>query len=114
VDLDPSFEPARLVLATQAIRTAQYAAAQSHLDAIEGDALATLAVGLVSAWLDFAQDNVDAALDRIAGLSGETWYEPFKAYHSALIADAAGRTDDALALAEAAYELDQSLGPTEL
>ena len=114
VDLDPTFETARLVLATQAIRTAQFPAAQNHLDAIEGDALGTLAVGLISAWVDFGAGNPDAALERIAGLSGEPWYEPFKAYHSALIADAAGRPEDALPFAELAFGFDRSLGPTEL
>ncbi|MGD9738865.1 MAG: tetratricopeptide repeat protein, partial [Bauldia sp.] len=114
VEIDPTYEPARLVLATQAIRTAQFEAARTHLDAIEGDPIATLAVGLVNGWVDFGLGDPEAALVRIDALSGEPWYEPFKIYHSALIADAAGLTDRALALAEVSYSIDQSLGPTEL
>lgn len=114
VAIDPTFEPARLVLATQAIRTGQFEAARTHLDAIEGDPVATLAVGLVNGWVDLALGDAEAALARIEALTGEPWFEPFKVYHSALIADAAGLTDRALEFAAEAYALDQSLGPTEI
>lgn len=114
VDIDPGYEPARLVLATQALRTGQYEAARNHLAAVGGDPVSTLVIGLVNGWIDFALGDVDGALDAIEALDGQEWYPPFKAYHSALIADAAGRAGVALYYARLAYDLDRSLGPTQL
>lgn len=114
VSIDPGFERGRLVLATQSLRTGQFTAALGHLNAISGDAVSILTVGVLKAWVEQAMGRTDDALATIEAIEGQPWYGPFKTYHSALIADAAGRTDVALYYAEIAYSDDQSLGPTQL
>ncbi len=114
LEVDPGFVPARAVLAVQAFRAEQYAVALDHIEAAAAtdDPVSILSNGLLTAWIEQAMGNTDAALATIDAITGPRWYRSFKAFHSALIADVAGRTDAALAFAEAAFDLDESLGPT--
>ncbi len=102
----PGNHAARIVLATEEIRTGNYGAAVTDLTDPGAGVLADLTNALVLAWARFGQGEVDKALDGLNKLKGEDWYEPFKLLHSGYIALAAGRTDDALKYLEAARSRD--------
>jgi len=109
VGIDPGFETGRLVLASQAIRSGQYQAARDQLDAVTpSDRLGTITLGLLRAWLHQAVGETDEALALLDGMSEE--YPEFGLYHSALIADLAGRTDVAMFFAEEAASRARSIG----
>ncbi len=108
IDIQTSYEPGRLVLAVQAMRAGQYATARGHLDAIRGNTLSLLTTNLLKAWLLQAVGDTDGALAAINGMIGPGWFGPFRARHSALIADLAGRTAVALGHAERAFQLEPS------
>lgn len=113
VGIDPGFEMGRLVLASQAIRSGQYQAARDQLDAISpADDLGTVTLGLLRAWLHQALGETDEALALLDGMTGE--YPEFGYFHSALIADLAGRTDVALFFAEQAVARARTIGSTLL
>ncbi|MCW5719195.1 MAG: tetratricopeptide repeat protein [Bauldia sp.] len=113
VGIDPGFEMGRLVLSSQAIRSGQYQAALDQIDAITPvDALGAITVSLLRAWLHQAVGETDEALALLDGMTDD--YAEFAYFHSALIADLAGRTDVALFFAETAVERGRSIGSTLL
>lgn len=103
----PSHEAARLALAAAAFRDGDFSAAGAQLDAIVPvDDLTTLTVGLLRAWSAQGQGDTDDALTMLAALDGEPWFAAYTAYHSALIADRAGRSAEAVgSIAESAAAL---------
>lgn len=107
---DPGNEPARLVLAADAIRSGQFDVATTHLDAIAGDTLSDLTVGIVGAWAQFGAGDVDGALATLAAMDSSDLLETF---HAALIEDAAGRSEDALNLISEVYQPNSSQRLTE-
>jgi tetratricopeptide (TPR) repeat protein len=109
LDTDQSNAVARLALAVRAFGKADYAGAQEQLAAVAAGPLPDLIAGLVTAWAQFGEGNVDQALETIDGLSGPSWYASFKDLHAALIQDAAGRAKDAVDTITRAYEYDQTL-----
>jgi tetratricopeptide (TPR) repeat protein len=98
----------RLTLAVKAIGEKKYGDAQAEFDKSDKAPLANLTAGLIGAWGKYASGDVNGALSQIDGLVGPNWYQIFKDYHHALIADAAGRKDDALATIASAYQADTS------
>ena len=80
--------------------------ALDHLSAIGRADLATLTTGLLTAWIQFGRAQVDEAVKTISRLRGPEWYTIFKDYHTAILLDAAGRTDDAVEAIERAYTGD--------
>ncbi|GAB4358949.1 MAG: tetratricopeptide repeat protein [Oricola sp.] len=93
---DPEIERiSRLVLGVDAIRARRYLQADSALIlSVESD-LERLLTGVMRAWAKFGAGETDNALAELDKLEGPDWYGLFTAYHSALIADAAGRKADA-------------------
>ncbi|WP_158585223.1 tetratricopeptide repeat protein [Oceaniradius stylonematis] len=86
---------ARLVLGVEAIRENRYLDAEPTLIlAVEND-LERLLTGILRAWARHGAGDTDGALDLIDGLRGPDWFDLFSSYHGALIADAAGRADQA-------------------
>lgn len=80
----------RLALAVDAIRKKDYPAAETWLKlALESD-LDRLITGTMTAWAKEGEGRPADALGFLEKLEGPEWYELFKAYHGALIADAAG------------------------
>jgi tetratricopeptide (TPR) repeat protein len=102
----PTSPVARLILAAEQLRNEQYEEAAALLQASGGGVLANLTDALLIAWARFGQGEVDQALEGLAELDGEDWYEPFKLLHSGYIALASGRTEDALETLAKARELD--------
>ena len=120
-DLDQAFAPAerlvavdggnpigRLVLAMRSVKQHDYAAVPDALGVIAKAPLANLTVGLIDAWVAYNLGKVDEGLAALSALDGPTWYGIFKDYHRALILDAAGRTQDAVAPITKAYKTDGS------
>jgi tetratricopeptide (TPR) repeat protein len=83
----------RLANAVEAIKKGDFFGAQTELAAGAKSPLGTLTNGLITAWLKQGLNQVDEAFTTIDGLSGPNWYEIFKDYHRALIADLSGRAD---------------------
>ena len=97
---------AQLALAVRSIKSARYDEAQTGLSRVAPAPLATLTAGLMTAWAQFGQGEVEAALDTIDALAGPSWYAIFKDYHTAVILDAAGRLPDAVTAIDRAYDSD--------
>ena len=105
---DPRNPLARLSLAARAIKGGALSEAKKQLAEVAEAPLATLTTGLVGAWVDQGLGQVDEAFKSIDVLSGPSWYGIFKDYHHALIADLAGRKDEAVAAISNAYKTDDS------
>jgi tetratricopeptide (TPR) repeat protein len=108
VAVDARNPMARLVLTARQLKAGGFADAETALAQTAKQPLATLTTGLLSAWADQGQGHTDAALKKIESLSGPSWYGIFKDYHRAVLADLAGREDEAVAAISAAYKTDNS------
>ncbi|WP_181705861.1 tetratricopeptide repeat protein [Chthonobacter rhizosphaerae] len=97
---------AGLALGVEAMHEKQWSVAIQTLKRANVGPLAGLTVEILSAWSEAAAKNPDKALARLDKLSGEEWYSFFKAYHGGLIADMAGRKDEAIKRLAKAYEID--------
>ncbi len=93
----------RLTLAVEAMDRNDFAAAQTELAKSARSPLGSLTNGLIRGWL-VSNGGIDGAMASINALSGPPWYEVFKDYHRALIADAAGLEDEALESITRAYQ----------
>jgi tetratricopeptide (TPR) repeat protein len=93
---DPNIERvSRLVLGIEAIRQRAWLQADSALILSRQSDLERLLTGVMRAWVKFGAGETDSALSTLDSLEGPDWFGLFKAYHSAMIADAAGRSADA-------------------
>jgi Flp pilus assembly protein TadD len=110
VSTDPGNEPARLVLAADAIRNGRFDDAAADLDAIAGDSLSDVTTGILGAWMEAGQGQFDQALATLEGMDSSDLFQNF---HAALIADMAGRSDEALNLISQVYEPGSSQRLTE-
>src|SRR5262249_19807098 len=99
---------ARLVLAARSIKSGGFADAESRLADTAKAPLATLTAGLLIARSEQGQGQTDAALKKIDSLNGPSWYTIFKNYHRAVLADLAGKQEDAVAAISAAYKTDNT------
>lgn len=97
---------ARLVIGARLLKEGSYDKVKAELGQSAQAPLAVLTGGLLSAWADYGLGKTDEALKTIDALSGPTWYGIFKDYHRALIADLAGRQDDAVAAIGNAFKTD--------
>ncbi|HET7717240.1 MAG TPA: tetratricopeptide repeat protein [Bauldia sp.] len=99
---------ARLLRSVQAFKNGEYELAREEIEETAPAPLAILTSGLMSAWSEQATGKVDEALKTIRELSGPSWYGIFQDYHQALIADLAGRKDEAEERITAAFDADGS------
>jgi tetratricopeptide (TPR) repeat protein len=93
--VDPSNRIARLALAARAIKARSYATARSHLAQGAKGPLAELTANLIQAWSWLGSEDPGKALEAIDRLKGADFFGTFRDYHAALIADLAGRRDEA-------------------
>lgn len=84
---------ARLVLGVQAIREGRYDEAQPILILKQANDIERLITGIMRAWALQGVGNTEIALKTVDELAGPDWFDIFKAYHGALIANAAGHDD---------------------
>ncbi len=99
---------ARLVRSTIAFKEGEYDLARTEIEETAPAPLAILTGGLITAWSEQAGGKVDDALATIEALSGPSWYGIFQDYHQALIADLAGRKDEAVERITEAFNADGS------
>jgi len=110
VKVDPSHRLSRYALGVMDLRARQFQSARRQFELSDkrgpiGEMVSTLLI----AWSYQGSGDTTQALKTIDELEGPEWYEVFKSYHSALIAELSGRTNLAQALYTAAYEADNSL-----
>jgi len=99
---------ARIALGIEAMKTGEPELAREHFSRVGPTALAKLTGGLLEAWVAFDEGDIDGAVATVDELSGPSWYAIFKAYHTAVLLDAAGRSEEAVDHARAAAEADAS------
>ena len=108
VSIDRLNPLARLVRSTIAFKDGKYDLARAEIEETAPAPLAILTGGLMTAWSEQAAGKVDDALKTIEELSGPSWYGIFQDYHQALIADLAGRQDEAVERITRAFNADGS------
>ena len=106
IDIDPRNPLARLLRGVRDIQSGDLAGAESEMSETARAPLAVLTSGLLTAWAKQGRGDIDGAFDVIDGLTGPTWYGIFKNYHTALIADLAGRQDVAVRAITDAFDTD--------
>lgn len=99
VRVNPRAGFAHLVLVSEDLRAANYAAARQRLDGAPKAEFDALLRPLLLGWALAGANDIDGAIASIEGLDERGGYGPFKALHLALVNDLAGRN----APAEAAY-----------
>ncbi|HWU17130.1 MAG TPA: tetratricopeptide repeat protein [Devosia sp.] len=105
LELDPRNELGELVVATEALKERRYDAAEKMLGAIGQDSFTGITAGILQAWAlvgDNRFSEAEALLDKL----GANGLEDFLVFHRALMAEAAGETDKAIALAGKAYDAE--------
>ncbi|MCC0054811.1 MAG: tetratricopeptide repeat protein [Rhodobiaceae bacterium] len=111
IKTDQSNKLARVILATRALRSRQYAEARKHLAETAGTPLTDLTAGLINAWtFAGARDAKGAAsaIDAIAE-NGSAEIAKLKAYHAGLIAETLGDRQKAEAQYAKAYDPDNKV-----
>jgi tetratricopeptide (TPR) repeat protein len=108
VGIDALNPLARLLRSVTAIKDGKFEAARAEIEQTAPAPLAILTGGLLTAWSQQAAGDIDGAMETIQKLSGPSWYAIFQNYHQALIADLAGRKDDAVEHITEAFNSDGS------
>ena len=108
VNIDSLNPLARLLRSVIAFKEGLYDSAAEEIKQTAPAPLAILTGGLLTAWSQDAMGDVDGALATIHGLNGPSWYPIFQNYHQALIADLAGREDEAVEFITDAFNADGS------
>lgn len=85
----------RVVLAIKSFNDKHYRTARTNLKLTQQSEMDRLATGLMTAWTFFGEGRPKDALAAVTKLDGPVWYDLFKTYTSALIADSAGQTKEA-------------------
>jgi tetratricopeptide (TPR) repeat protein len=108
VEIDRLNPLARLVRSVVAFNDGNFVRSREEIAETAPAPLALLTAGLLTAWSEQATGDTDGALETIGELSGPSWYGIFQNYHQALIADLAGREDDAVEHIAEAFNSDGS------
>jgi len=85
----------RLALAVDAIRKKDYKASENLLKLTVESDLDRLITSVMTAWSKAGAGDAKDALSYLEKLQGPDWYALFTEYHRALIADAAGKSQEA-------------------
>ncbi|SHE71232.1 Flp pilus assembly protein TadD, contains TPR repeats [Kaistia soli DSM 19436] len=98
----------QIVLGIEALKAKNYRESSTRLAKGDRGPLANVTASLLAAWAAQGQNETDAALKIVDTMNGPEWYGTFKNFNMALIADVAGRQDEALASIEKAYQTDSA------
>jgi tetratricopeptide (TPR) repeat protein len=94
----------RLALAVDTFRKKDYQKAEYWLKlSLQAD-LDRLISGVMTGWARLGAGQADDAVNYVGKLKGPEWFDLFKSYHRALIADAAGLKDKAAEAYKATFE----------
>ncbi len=85
----------RVALAIDAISRQQYRKVGPLLMLSLQSDMDRLLTGFLNAWVKVGQDNPKGALADVQKMAGPEWYDLFRTYNAALIADLAGRKQEA-------------------
>ncbi|MBC8717997.1 tetratricopeptide repeat protein [Ochrobactrum sp. Marseille-Q0166] len=86
---------ARVALAIDAISKKQYRKTEPLLMLSVQSDMDVLATSLMKAWVKVGQGNAQEALNDVLNIKGPEWYNLFRTYNAAMIADVAGLRQDA-------------------
>ncbi len=106
VAAQPPHRIANLFLGLSEFKDASYKKATEHFRAAQTGPIGELTGSLALAWVQEADGDVTSALDTIKMPKQAEWAQFYLRYHRALIADLAGRTQDARAAYELAFRQD--------
>jgi tetratricopeptide (TPR) repeat protein len=105
LDIEPNNQLARLVVATEAMKQRRYSAAVRDLDRLGADSFEGITGSILKAWALTGDGRVNEAFAALDAMSRGGLGE-FLVFHRAIMADVAGRTDDAIAQISAAQQTD--------
>ncbi|WP_102960289.1 tetratricopeptide repeat protein [Mangrovicella endophytica] len=86
---------ARITLGIDQLRKGKWGEAIEAFDIVDPSDLDALLLTHLSSWADLGAGRVDDALSRIKELDKAAWYPIFNQYQSGLVAEVAGRHDEA-------------------
>ena len=99
VETKPANSIASLLVVLDDVKRGAYKRALARLDDAPSSGFNALLGPVLKAWIAAGQSRYEAALDTLNALDEEVSFHSFRDFHQALIADLAGRNDEA----EAAY-----------
>lgn len=105
LELESPHELAELVIATEALKERRYGPAERLLGAIGQESFTGITAGILRAWA-LVGDNRKAEADALLDKLGSTGLEDFLVFHRALMAEASGDTEGAIALAGRAFDAE--------
>jgi tetratricopeptide (TPR) repeat protein len=103
LDLVPNDEVSKLLVGAVALKKHQYSQAIEALNGVEARSFIGITAAIVKGWAHIGENRYGEAKAVLDSLS-EGDIEDFLTYHRALMADVAGRRDEALDYARKAYE----------
>ena len=103
LELDPTNQLAELVVATEALKERRYGAAARRLDNVSEDNFSGITAGILRAWALVGEGKSGEA-DALMARLGNSGLADFLVFHRALMNEAAGNSQAALALAQRAYD----------
>ncbi|MEZ5806740.1 MAG: tetratricopeptide repeat protein [Zhengella sp.] len=80
----------RLALGVDSIRAKQYRSATNYFKLALSSDLDNLITGILTGWAMAGSGDTQGAIEHIVRLDGPPWFEVFRNYHAALVADMAG------------------------
>jgi len=105
---DPTNGLANLSLGVRQIKAGQWAAARQNFSRSGRGAATDLTATLLTAWSYAGAGDGKKALDTVAKLRGERYYNTFRDYHAGLIASVTGDNAEAERRLKAAYDADHN------
>src|SRR5215475_6781852 len=107
--VDKTNRVARLVVGVQDLKLKKYGPAQLNINQSIRGPITDLVATLLSAWASYGAGDAKTAVAAVDKLTGPEWYPLFKALHTGMILDLAGKEKDAGARLERSYNLDDSM-----
>lgn len=105
---DKNNRVARLVVGVRALKTKNYAAAQTNINQSVRGPITDLVAVLLSGWAQVGAGDVKAAAASVDKLAGPEWYPIFKDLHVGMMYDLVNKPKEAGARLERAYKADDS------
>lgn len=106
IELQPQHRLARMFLGLEAYKKGDFEAADRHFKTASSGPIGELTASLMRAWLKVAEKKVPAALDLLEKPRQAEWAQFYLRYHTALIADMAGRTSEARSSYQRVFKQD--------
>ncbi|ODN68897.1 Lipoprotein NlpI precursor [Methylobrevis pamukkalensis] len=105
--IDPDNRLANLASGVDLLERGSYTKAIDAFGKSHSEPLTELIAGILQAWAEYGAGRTDKALDRLDAMNGPQWFELFRSYHAGLIADASGRSDEAIERLRVAHGFDE-------